>query len=180
VIRRAVVDDAAAIARVHVDSWRAAYRGLVPQPYLDNLSYADREERWRNLLGRAETATFVATSAASAGGTIVGFASCGERKAADLYSDGELYALYLLQSHWRRGLGKQLLEAALAELGARGYGSMGLWVLRDNAALHFYQALGGVRSGGGEQFVGGACLDKVAFVWRLGPPAAELRPVGGG
>jgi ribosomal protein S18 acetylase RimI-like enzyme len=173
-IRRATVADAAGIARVHIDSWRAAYRGLVPQAHLDGLSYASREERWHHQLTRGVNATFVAVD----DHTIVGFVDCGERTATGLDTDGELYAIYLLPSHFRRGLGQQLFAAARRELSARGCRSLGLWVLRDNAACAFYAALGGVRAGRGEHFVGGACLDKVAFVWDLG--AAQPDPVGGG
>jgi ribosomal protein S18 acetylase RimI-like enzyme len=173
-IRRATVADAAAIARVHVDSWRFTYRGLVPQPYLDSLSYADREARWRVGLGRDDAAGFVAVEARA----VVGFAHAGARRSDGLDSDGELYAIYLLGTHFRRGLGRRLFDAARTELIARGYATLGLWVLRDNSACHFYEAIGGVRVATGEHFVGGACLDKVGYLWRL--DAAEPRPVGRG
>ena len=160
--------------RSHVDSSRAVYRGLMPQTHLDRLSYAGREERWHHQLVRGASATFVAAD----GKTLVGFVDCGERTATGLDSDGELYAIYILASHWRHGLGRALFAAARTELTARGYASLGLWVLRDNAACRFYEALGGVRSRSGEHFVGGASLDKVAYLWRLA--AAEPGPVGGG
>lgn len=38
-VRRAVVDDADAIERVRTDTWRHAYRGLMPDPLLDGLGY---------------------------------------------------------------------------------------------------------------------------------------------
>ena len=37
-VRAAEVDDAQAIARVHVDAWQATYTGIIPQPYLDQLN----------------------------------------------------------------------------------------------------------------------------------------------
>jgi len=172
-VRRATVADAAAVARVHIDSTRVVYRGLMPQAHLDGLSYGDREERWRNQLARGDKATFVAVD----GRAIVGFVDGGERSATGLDSDGELYAIYILPSHWRRGLGRRLFDAVRAELAGRGYATLGLWVLRDNTACRFYEALGGVRVATGEHFVGGACLDKIAYLWRLEP--AEPHPVSG-
>jgi ribosomal protein S18 acetylase RimI-like enzyme len=166
-IRDAVVADAEAIARVHIDSWRAAYRGVVPQGYLDSMSYADRKLRWRRQLADDdEVATFVADEPHAG---IVGFGICGPQRSDGLDSDGELYAIYLLAEYWRRGLGRQLMRAVVAALRARAYSTMGLWVLRDNAACRFYEALGGVKVGEGEHFVGGVCLPKLAYVWRTLP-----------
>jgi GNAT superfamily N-acetyltransferase len=162
VIRAGRVADAPAIARVHVDSARVAYRGLVPRAHLDRMSYADRESSWRPMLANEGMVTFVADEPRAG---VVGFANGGACLADGLPSDGELYAIYVLASHWGRGLGAQLLRAVAGALAERGFSAMGLWVLRDNPACRFYESLGGTRAGGGETFMGGACLPKVAFVW---------------
>jgi ribosomal protein S18 acetylase RimI-like enzyme len=166
-IRRATVDDAAAIARVHIESWRAAYRGIVPQAHLDGMSLADRTERWEvQLAGDPAVATFVADEGAAG---VVGFANGGPCRSDGLDSDGELYAIYLLPARWRSGLGRLLMRAVVDELRARGMASLSVWVLRDNIACRFYEALGGVRAGEREHFVGGACLPKVAYAWAALP-----------
>jgi GNAT superfamily N-acetyltransferase len=173
VIRRATVADAAGIARVQVDGWRAAYRGLVPQAHLDGLSYADREQRWAAIAANPEQATFVAL----AGEVVVGFGNGGARHSQRLDSDGELYALYVWPGRWRSGFGRRLIGAVAAELAARGSVGLGVWVLRDNAAgCRFYAALGGQRSVEAETFIGGACLTKVAYLW----PSLEPLLVGRG
>lgn len=49
-IRRATFDDARSIASVYVRSWKGAYPGLIPQPYLDALTSEDRRGMWEDVL----------------------------------------------------------------------------------------------------------------------------------
>lgn len=48
IIRRAIISDAPGIAKVHVDSWRTTYKGIIPQSFLDGLSYEQRTKLWEN------------------------------------------------------------------------------------------------------------------------------------
>ena len=41
-IRTATADDASGMARVHVDTWRTAYRDILPASVLSALSYEAR------------------------------------------------------------------------------------------------------------------------------------------
>jgi L-amino acid N-acyltransferase YncA len=94
VIREAAVEDVPGIARVHVDSWRTTYKGIVPQRIINGFTYEMREELWRRELA-PDNASFVYV--AEEGGQIVGFASGGparEEEAPD--HAGQLYAIYLL------------------------------------------------------------------------------------
>ena len=50
VVRRAVLNDAEDIGRIHVESWRAAYAGLVPDSLLAGLSIETAVGRWSNRL----------------------------------------------------------------------------------------------------------------------------------
>lgn len=77
-VRMATVNDAAAIARVHVDSWRTTYAGIVPDDFLAGLSYASREQRWRELLSGVSVAWV-----AEADGAVVGFAAGGANREPD-------------------------------------------------------------------------------------------------
>ena len=58
-IRVANVPDAAAIAKVHVDSWRTTYTGIVPDEYLAQLSYEKQGQGWRDILSTHGTEEFV-------------------------------------------------------------------------------------------------------------------------
>jgi GNAT superfamily N-acetyltransferase len=136
-VRRAGLDDAPAIARVHVRSWQGAYR-LVFGAALDDLVPEAREPRWREWLSRGgPPCVFVAERA----GEIVGFVSVGA--SLDPFPDpetGELYALYVLPAAEGTGVGRLLMERGLLALAELGCGSATLWVLEDNPrARRFYE-----------------------------------------
>ena len=130
-------------------SWRAAYRGLLPDDVLAGLSVPDRERFWSDALtARApHTGAVVATIA----GAVVGFAATGPPLVPADRADptlGDLYALYLDPEVWRRGIGTQLHAAALDRLGSCGFTHAGLWVLGTNErALRFYQCHGWTDTG---------------------------------
>ena len=128
-IRAAVVDDADALAAVHVAAWRSAYRGLVPDAKLDALSVDARAERWRAWLHEAETRTLVAEHAGGIG-AFVTFS----------HETGEIGALYVAPGRVRRGLGSALLDAAHAALRAAGHERAQLWVFEANAPARAFYA----------------------------------------
>ena len=156
-IRPALVEDAAGIARVHVRSWQGAYRGILPDSFLDSLDLPPREERWRqNLQSPAEDRfTFVAELPSPETGLpaeIAGFASGGPERDGLIVDgvayDGEVYALYLAPEHQRQGNGHRLVAAAAERLLEQGAKSIVIWALQDNGpARAFYEALGGVLLG---------------------------------
>src|SRR4051794_19191587 len=117
-IRRAKPEDARGIADVHVDSWQAAYLGIVPSSYLNTLSVADRTATWRNILSGRTSGTWVLVD----DGRIAGFASGGPARDAEVKRRvGEVYALYLTPSRWGRGLGFELMQSVLEDLRVQGY-----------------------------------------------------------
>jgi ribosomal protein S18 acetylase RimI-like enzyme len=170
-IRDATLADVPAIARVHVDSWRVTYRGLMPDDLLAGLSYKDRERQWTAAITRADTGRGCLVVADEGEDGIVGFASGGQCR-GDWGYDGELYAIYLSAAHQGRGLGKALHLAVAERLAAQGRTSMLTWVLDTNAgARGFYEALGGIRAGEKTEEMDGATLREVAYGW---PDVAEL------
>lgn len=140
-IRRAIPSDARAIAEVQVASWKAAYRGLIPGTLLDHLQVALREERWTEILADATKQAFVFEQ----GGRIVGFAGIDASTDADADKKqvGEIRAIYLAPNEWRKGYGKQLVDAAITSLQSQGFTEVTLWVLHNNQrAIKFYESLG--------------------------------------
>src|SRR5690349_14457491 len=113
IIRPAQPADAGGIARVHVDSWRTTYRGIVPDDVLARLSYEDRERRWHQILFApgAEQFAFVAKTST---GRVIGFANGGPEREHNAEYPGEISALYLLQEYQRKGIGRRLVGAAAA------------------------------------------------------------------
>jgi ribosomal protein S18 acetylase RimI-like enzyme len=156
-VRPATLADVTEIAMIHVRSWQAAYRGLMPQDHLDGLDPAARAVRWqRNLeaLDWSTSGVLVVTAApetASAGSGIVGFAGYWPTRDDDddPVRTGEVTAIYLHPDAWGQGLGRQLMTATLASLAVAGYREATLWVLRDNArARRFYSQAGWAADGG--------------------------------
>lgn len=149
---------------MHVDTWRAAYGGIVPDAYLEDLSYESSERLWRNVL--AAGGVFVAEDE----GGVFGFASGGprERFSRGLAEyEGELQTVYVLPSHEGRGAGGRLVRAVAAHLAELGVDSMLLWAFAENrSARGFYESLGGVVVAEDEIEVGGAQLAEVAYGWR--------------
>lgn len=130
-LRLATPADAAAIARVHVRAWRAGYRGIVAEKVLADLSEAERESLWNEILSRGgEDFTLVAEAPDA---TVVGF--CSGRA-----QTREIAALYVDPGHWRRGIGGRLLDAALERLGGP---DVALWVLEANAPARAFYATRG-------------------------------------
>jgi len=163
VIRLAQVEDAPAIARVHIDTWRTAYAGIVLAEHLARLSYERCEARWLPYLcdPQGETRTFVA----EARGQVVAFASGGPARDPLPGLDGELYNLYVLEAFQGKGYGRLLVAQLAQDLAIQGYHSLIAWVVKDNPACRFYERLGGRLVGGKTVKVGGQALVDVAYGW---------------
>ncbi len=165
IVRTATLEDAPSIARVHVDSWRTTYAGVMPNDYLASLSYEERERMWLDALTK-HAATNFAYVAEDAAGKVVGFASAGPESNGDPDYRAELFVIYLLHEHQRKGIGRKLISAVAARLLEEGFESMLLWVLDGNPACEFYEALGGQRLREKPYRAGGVTLVEVAYGWR--------------
>ena len=163
------------MARVHVDSWRTTYAGLVPDDYLAGLSYERSEQQWRRGLTNATAAScyFVVETE---GGQIVGFATGGPLREPVADYRGELYAIYLLHSFQQLGLGRGLVAQVAGWLRQRDLNSMLVWVLKGNPACRFYEKLGGVWVLEKAFELGGAALVEVGYGWREVGSLADLYP----
>jgi GNAT superfamily N-acetyltransferase len=137
-LRAAEPADALAVARVHVRSWQAAYRSLLPDDYLDQLRPEDRAQKYTfGVTDPAKPHTIVADVA----GVIRGFATTAPARDSDVAGYGELYALYVDPDHWGRGLGVALVSAARTRLVDQGFKDAVLWVMTGNIrAERFYRA----------------------------------------
>jgi ribosomal protein S18 acetylase RimI-like enzyme len=141
-IRPAAPQDATEIATIHVRTWQHAYRGQIPDDYLDSLSILERTERWQRILANPglQEQTFVA----EIDGTLVGFCSVGKsRNEGTDATVGELYALYVAPHPMNKGAGSALVEAGKVYLIEQGFKSATLWVLETNQnARQFYESKG--------------------------------------
>lgn len=172
--RQAQRTDARAIARVHVDTWRTAYRGIVPDDYLRQLSYDRREDVWTSRLSDGEPSCRVYV-AEDASGQVVGFADGGPERSGDPVYRGELYAIYVLAHFQHLGIGQTLVRLVATHLADHGMPSMLVWVLARNPARRFYAALGGREVRRRRLEVGGRTLVEIAFGWEDTAPLRSPR-----
>jgi GNAT superfamily N-acetyltransferase len=161
-LRPAEPADAMGVARVHVRSWQAGYRGLLPDAYLDGLRAEDRAQRYR--FG-SDDAREPVTVVAIEDGTICGFATTAPARDADVFADGELYALYVDPEWWGRGFGAALIAAARSRLVDMGFRNAVLWLLAGNArADRFYRIDGWAPDGPARtDSIWGVTVDEVRY-----------------
>lgn len=175
-IREATIVDAPAIAAIHVDSWRTAYRGLVSDDYLDNLHMEDRLARWQQLLAFEQSGTF-AYVVEDAPGEVVGFAYGGPERTGRPDYSGELWALHVAGPYQRSGLGRRLTSEVARRLHSMGFNSLMLWVLTENhPARRFYERLGGVYVTERVEAFAGGSIDEVAYGWPDISPLLQEEP----
>ena len=140
--RSSRVSDAKTLGRTHVQAWQETYRGKISDDYLDWLKPEIAEQIFSH---RAPANVFVAEDE----GEIVGFAVVGHGGEEDMPPrTGELCGLYVLRSHQKKGIGKELFEMAEKRLSSLGYKRMLLWVLDTNLdAQAFYERMGMKKDG---------------------------------
>jgi ribosomal protein S18 acetylase RimI-like enzyme len=144
-LRPAALEDAEAVARLHVQIWRKTYGQIAPADVVAPLSALDvRIERWRGMLAGRQSCTLVA----ELDGRIVGFGRCGAPSDPIFGARGEVKHLFVDNAHARRGVGRALLGGLARELKRQGFSGIGLGVVKENEpAIAFYRALGGEPAG---------------------------------
>ncbi len=166
-VREANLSDVSKLAKVHVDTWKTTYQGIVPQDYLDNLSYKEREERWIRILTDTESikSNKSLTLVAEVDNEIVAFASYGKERSKDPKYDGEIYSIYVLREWQKKGIGRRLIKEVARNMIKDGFVSLLIWVLVENPSRGFYESLGGKLIHTKPIAIGGTELEEVAYGW---------------
>lgn len=149
-IRPATVDYARDLAVCHIESWREAYRGLVPDPMLDAFDTERRAQQWARILTAAaaagepadplerDTVVLAVDDSRPPGDRVLGFASAGPPRDRPRPADRELYALYVRAARYGTGLAQEVLRAILLP-----DTDTALWVFEENPrARNFYRKFG--------------------------------------
>ncbi len=160
-IRPARLSDAEALSRIYVESWRVAYKSILPQSYLDGLSSKKVLHAMRRNLVDIYSRCLVATS----GETPVGYILAGSRREDDPVYSAEIYEFYLTPSVQRQGIGRQLLAHMAAKLQQAGFHTLLAWVLTRNPNRHFYTKCGGLYQRTKSIVVAGQALKAEAYGW---------------
>ncbi|MFJ7887647.1 GNAT family N-acetyltransferase [Lysinibacillus xylanilyticus] len=161
-IRKANSQDAQDIGKVHVDSWRTTYKGILPDDFLNNLSYEQRTELWKKNISDATNYVLVAENEQN---EIIGFATGATRKTNSVPNATDLTSIYLLEEYQGIGIGKQLLTEIFAYFKLKGYEKVFVEVLAENKTRNFYEYYGAQYVDNTEIKIGGKVLEELIYVW---------------
>ena len=142
-IRKATVEDAAEIANVHINSWREAYKGLLPQDFLDEraLNFKNRYELWKRVTGT-------------------------NGRDEDKKDWCEVWCIYLLEKYHGKKIGFNLLKQYFDIHSDKGFSKGYFWVLDNNPTIKFYEKVGGRYDGRGKEGeISGQKVKELMFVW---------------
>lgn len=163
-IRKASLEDAEAIAHVHIESWHETYSELIPEEVLKAMTdYERRLKMWKRVLANESHSTFVALDEAE---KVIGFINGGRPNddAPEGY-DAELYTIYMLRCQHGKGLGRELMAALAKDLHEKGFKALYLWVFPNNPTRLFYEHLGGVALLDKSFEMAGETLSERAYGW---------------
>ncbi|MEH7400313.1 GNAT family N-acetyltransferase [Gottfriedia acidiceleris] len=163
IIRKATMSDAKGIAKVHVDSWKTTYRNIIPNEFLEKLSYEQREKLWNYNLSKEGDYVVVAEND---GGEIIGFADCGKRERNQVEHSGDLTSIYLLEEYQGKGVGKQLMKQLFLQFQKWGYNRVFVEVLEDNKTRYFYEYYGAELLKTDKITFSGTELKLLTYEWR--------------
>jgi GNAT superfamily N-acetyltransferase len=142
-LRTARLIDAPDIARVHVESWRETYRGIMTKRFLDSRTVENRTEMWQLALEQLRSDCVLLVLEEVDQGKIIGFAYGGPARDGSEQPYGELYAMYILKHYQGRGLGRLLFAAFMAALQELGLDQFYGLVLQGNRSRGFFVKMGG-------------------------------------
>ncbi|MEY9995622.1 L-amino acid N-acyltransferase YncA [Streptomyces sp. V4I8] len=169
-IRPMTPADCDRVAEIRIGGWQSAYKGLLPQSYLDGLDVAQDAERRRAYLSQADGG--VLDLVAEQDGQVVGWACHGPYRDGEVRTgDAELYAIYVAPGRYGDGIGQALLQESLRRCTTAGHTRLLLWVLKDNTrARRFYERAGFRPDGAEEPFeVDGVEVPEVRYARELTP-----------
>ncbi|MCH7323357.1 GNAT family N-acetyltransferase [Solibacillus sp. MA9] len=161
IIRIAKLEDAANIAKVHVDSWRTTYKNIIPQSFLDKLSYEQRTTLWQNNMANPARNIFVAET----NDEIIGFVVGEKRDTNTEPGATDLSAIYLFEHCQGKGVGKLLLKQIMHSFKEQGFHKVYVEVLADNKSREFYKYYGAEFVKTIPITIGGVTIDEEVYVW---------------
>lgn len=154
-------DDRMAISKIYEESWKCAYKGIIPQQYLDSIPAG----RWAAKADNPTQKTLLCID----DGKMVGTSSFCKSRFEQFCDWGEVVSIYFLPEYMGKGYGKILMESVVAELKRQGYENIFLWVLEENIrARHFYEQFGFTLTDDFmEDQIGGKDLREVRYIYSV-------------
>jgi ribosomal protein S18 acetylase RimI-like enzyme len=154
-------DDKNAISRIYEESWKSAYRDIIPKEYLESIP----KGRWAKKVDNPDWATMLCIE----NGEYIGTSSFCKSRFEQYPDSGEVISIYFLPEYMGRGYGNKLLDSVMQELKKRGFAEVFLWVLEENhRARAFYEKYGfECTHDYREDSIGGKELREVSYIYRF-------------
>ncbi|MGL4773379.1 MAG: GNAT family N-acetyltransferase [Clostridium sp.] len=163
IIKEANKENLLSVAKVQVSSNRSTYMGIMPEEYLNNMSFEEKAREWKEKLFNEESTQFMYV-VENDDKNIVGFAVGSLVRTNDFF-EREIFSIYILKEFQRKGIGKLLIKAMVTNFIKNNVASMILWTLEDNPSRLFYEHLGGKIVDTRLIDRGGKKLKQVAYAW---------------
>lgn len=184
-LKPATINGIDTITYINVKCWKLAYRGIVPDEYLDNLTFESRRKLIERLIVTPpfeRQKTLVAEQVSDSENSVVGFVTFGKANQSSKILElvygafGEIYAIYVEPNVWGTGVGRTLLKAAVTELRRDGFYNTLLWVYEENVTSRgFYEKLGFAADGAKRsEEISGRLANEVRYI-QIGCPTGTLR-----
>jgi GNAT superfamily N-acetyltransferase len=136
--------DATGVATIQVECWKKAYAGIIPEKYLSSLDISTKAKSWEGGVNlNADVVRLIALEK----NLPLGFVAGLENRSSSIYPNihCEAWSIYVHPDHWKKGIGKVLLDGFIEEMKKLGNKSMLIWALEENLnARAFYEAMGGL------------------------------------
>lgn len=150
------------IAKIIVEGWKNAYKGIIDQDYLDKLDYKERAERIKTKYQKQKAIVYEENN------IIKGYCRFGENRDEEK-EYGEIYALYIKYDERQKGIGKKLVQNALKILNENSYKEVVIWCLKDNTqARKFYEKIGGKLYKEKQTQIGDRLYYEVSYIYKGG------------
>jgi GNAT superfamily N-acetyltransferase len=135
-VRDGDIDDVTQIAQIHVTTWQDAYKGILPENFLNGLSVDRRANQWKESVKNNQTTGQNGLFVVSDNGKVYGFAACGAARDKEFSGYGELFAIYVTPEFQKHGYGQKLFEKVKTFLKAKGFTRAYVWSLEKNTPAH--------------------------------------------
>lgn len=162
VIRQAQLNDSESIAKIQVMGWKTTYTGIVPEVYLETMTWEERVPSWRKII--SSQVVYVAENQNK---EVIGFCHVGKSNDENYQNfDSELYSFYILKECQRKGIGKLLFNKVTKDLKKKGTYSLLVKVLEENPSKYFYESLGAEYVDTIKVEISGEKLNELVYSWQ--------------
>lgn len=164
-VKKATLEDVAILSEIHALSWKKAFKGIMPQDFLDDL----KEDYWVKFFENGIKNKIIEVLIVCNNNNPVGEVTYGKARDESLPDWGEIISIYVLPEYFHKGFGTKLIKSAVQNLKEQGFDNIYLWVLRENHnAQKFYKKHGFIETDQEYHFEkGGKKLVDIKYILKI-------------